>query len=83
MGRRSDNWNGSKAMSWFNNIRRNDWRGASRRNEGHGPPFPTLSTFLGIAAVMLALWLLASGLPRSLPPNRAAPSITLEPGATK
>ena len=30
--------------------------------EGNGPPFPSTSTFFGIAAAMLALWLLASGL---------------------
>ncbi len=51
------------AMSWFSIMRRD----AERRTRGEGekppPPFPTLSTFLGIAAVMIAIWLLVYGPP--------------------
>ncbi len=79
-------------MSRFNHMHRNARHGAGPGKEGKPPPgteeaprpFPTLSTFLGIAAVMLALWLLASGLPHLLSaPDRAAPSNNTDTGATK
>ena len=50
-------------MSWFNNMRRNVERRTDREGETIPPPFPTVSTFLGIAAVMIVLWLLAYGPP--------------------
>ncbi|MGX5801867.1 hypothetical protein ACWGS9_11535 [Bradyrhizobium sp. Arg314] len=76
-------------MPWFNNIRRHD-----RRQPGDGAPddggdekprpFPTLSTFLGMAAVLFVLWLLASGLPRLLPKTEhPAPSNITDTGASK
>jgi len=44
-------------------------RHADQDTEGKGPPFPSTSTFFGIAAAMLALWLLASGLGQSSNPS--------------
>ncbi|MCF6120769.1 hypothetical protein L2449_28505 [Mesorhizobium muleiense] len=49
-------------MSWLETIRRK----IRHRHDRKGvtpPPFPTMSTFFGIAAVMIVIWLLASGLP--------------------
>ncbi|WP_258052247.1 hypothetical protein [Mesorhizobium sp. INR15] len=57
-------------------MHRNERDPADRGKDERPPPFPTMSTFLGIAAAMIALWLLAYGLPhllsasdRSVPPN--------------
>jgi len=75
-------------MPWFNTIRRHD-----RHPSGGGPPddrnetprpFPTLTTFLGMAAVLFVLWLLASGLPRLFPrTEQPAPSNITDTGASK
>ncbi|WP_245429057.1 hypothetical protein [Mesorhizobium sp. WSM3860] len=76
-------------MPWFSNIRRHD-----RHQPGDGTPddggdekprpFPTLSTFLGMAAVLFVLWLLASGLPHLLPKTEhPAPSNITDTGALK
>jgi hypothetical protein len=70
-------------MSWLETIRRkirhrDDQKGATP------PPFPTMSTFFGIAAVMIVIWLLASGLPHLLSDyDRSAPSNNIDTGATK
>ncbi|MFD2057171.1 hypothetical protein ACFSQT_30050, partial [Mesorhizobium calcicola] len=55
-------------------------------NEGEAtpPPFPTISTFLGIAAVMIVIWLLVYGPPfsasdRSLPSNNSEAGAPNEP----
>ena len=77
------------AMPWFNNIRWHD-----RRQSADGPPddggdekprpFPTLSTFLGMAAVLFVLWLLASALPHLFPKTKhPAPSNITDTGASK
>ncbi|RWC47661.1 MAG: hypothetical protein EOS55_14760 [Mesorhizobium sp.] len=50
-------------MSWFNTIRRKTSHRGDHGKEERPPPFPTMSTFLGLAAVMLVLWLLAYGPP--------------------
>ncbi|BCH14712.1 hypothetical protein [Mesorhizobium sp. L-2-11] len=68
-------------MSWFETIcrkirRRADQKGATP------PPFPTMPTFFGIAAVMIVIWLLASGLPHLLSAyDRSVNNI--DTGATK
>ncbi|MGX9143411.1 hypothetical protein [Mesorhizobium sp. 128a] len=47
-------------------------------------PFPTLSTFLGMAAVLIVLWLLATGLPHLLPKTEhPAPSNITDTGSQK
>ncbi|TPK95745.1 hypothetical protein FJ934_11010 [Mesorhizobium sp. B2-4-12] len=73
-------------MSMFN-IRRPNGR---HRPDGEGerggkpPPFPTMSTFLGLAIVMIALWLLAYGLPHLLQaPDRSVPTNNSEAGASR
>ncbi|TPI23849.1 hypothetical protein FJW08_30415 [Mesorhizobium sp. B3-2-1] len=71
-------------MSWFNNKRRNVRHRADPEKEGMPPPFPTLSTFLGLAAAMIALWLLAYGLPHLFPASdQSVPRINIEAGASK
>jgi len=45
-------------MSWFKNTRRNVERRTDKEGERIPPPFPTVSTFLGIAAAMIVIWLL-------------------------
>ena len=76
-------------MPRFNDIRRND----RHQSDGAGPdngrdekprPFPTLSTFLGMAAVLFVLWLLATGFPRLFPKTEhPAPSNITDTGAQK
>jgi hypothetical protein len=71
-------------MSWFATIRR--WLRSRAHHEGEAtpPPFPTMSTFFGIAAVMFVIWLLASGLPHLLSAyDRSVPSNNIDTGATK
>ncbi len=76
-------------MPRFNDIRRNDHHqtgdGAPDDGKGEKPrPFPTLSTFLGMAAVLLVLWLLATGLPHLFSKTEhPAPSNTIDTGAQK
>ncbi|MDG4881118.1 hypothetical protein [Mesorhizobium sp. WSM4884] len=76
-------------MPWFNHIRRHDRHqpddGTPDDGGGERPrPFPTLSTFLGMAAVLFVLWLLASGLPRLFPKTEhPAPSNITDTGASK
>ncbi|MEP6566936.1 MAG: hypothetical protein ABJB10_17520, partial [Mesorhizobium sp.] len=67
-------------MSWFNIMRRR----ARPRAEGEAtpPPFPSMSTFLGLAAVMIVIWLLAYG-PPFLASDRPVPSNNSEAGASK
>lgn len=76
-------------MPWFNHIRRHDRHqpddGTPDDGGGERPrPFPTLSTFLGMAAVLFVLWLLASGLPHLFPKTvHPAPSNITDTGASK
>ncbi|MBZ9795064.1 hypothetical protein [Mesorhizobium sp. ES1-4] len=71
-------------MLWFNNKRRNVRHRADPGKEGVPPPFPTMSTFLGLAAAMIALWLLAYGLPHLFPAyEQTVPSTNTEAGASK
>ncbi|WP_244620118.1 hypothetical protein [Mesorhizobium sp. NFR06] len=76
-------------MPRFNDIRRHDRHqpgGGTPDDEGDEKPrpFPTLSTFLGMAAVLLVLWLLASALPRLFPKTEhPAPSNLTDTGAQK
>ncbi|TIS53967.1 hypothetical protein [Mesorhizobium sp.] len=71
-------------MSWLKIMRRNVRRRADREGEATPPPFPTMSTFLGIAAAMIVIWLLAYGLPHLLSASdRSVPSNNIDTGATK
>ncbi|UVK40535.1 hypothetical protein LHFGNBLO_002007 [Mesorhizobium sp. AR10] len=71
-------------MSWFKNMRRNVRPRADHEGEPTPPPFPTVSTFLGIAAVMIVIWLLAYGPPHFFSASdRSAPSNNIDTGATK
>ncbi|WP_245484045.1 MULTISPECIES: hypothetical protein [unclassified Mesorhizobium] len=76
-------------MPRLNDIRRHDGHqtgdGAPDNGRDEKPrPFPTLSTFLGMAAVLFVLWLLASGLPHLFPKTeRPAPSNITDTGAQK
>ncbi|MBN9553000.1 MAG: hypothetical protein J0H31_30140 [Alphaproteobacteria bacterium] len=76
-------------MPRFNDIYRNDPHqpgdGAPDNGRDDKPrPFPTLSTFLGMAAVLLVLWLLATGLPHLFPKTEhPAPSDAIDTGAQK
>ncbi len=70
-------------MSWFN-IRRNDRHAADDGGDEKPRPFPTLSTFLGMAAILFVVWLLATGLPHLLPKSEhPAPSNITDTGASK
>lgn len=71
-------------MSWFNIMRRKARPRADNEGEATPPPFPTVSTFLGIAAVMIVIWLLAYGPPHLFSASdRSAPSNNIDTGATK
>ncbi|RWC33130.1 MAG: hypothetical protein EOS27_04720 [Mesorhizobium sp.] len=71
-------------MSWFNTIRRKISHRGDHRKEERPPPFPTMSTFLGLAAVMLVLWLLAYGPPHFFSASdHPLPSNNTEAGASK
>lgn len=76
-------------MPRFNDIRRNDRHqtgdGAPDNGRDEKPrPFPTLSTFLGMAAALFVLWLLAVGLPHLFPKaEHPAPSTKIDTGAQK
>ncbi|MBZ9884931.1 hypothetical protein LB535_21525 [Mesorhizobium sp. CA10] len=76
-------------MPRFNDIRRNDrpptGDGAPDDGRDEKPrPFPTLSTFLGMAAALFVLWLLATGLPHLLPKSEhPAPSNITDTGTQK
>ena len=70
-------------MSWFNIMRRKARPRADNEGEA-APPFPTLSTFLGIAAVMIVIWLLAYGPPHFFSASdQSAPSNNIGTGANK
>ena len=71
-------------MSWFKNTRRNVERRTDKEGERIPPPFPTVSTFLGIAAAMIVIWLLVYG-PPHLPSasDRSVPANTIDTGANK
>jgi hypothetical protein len=52
---------------------------------GTAPPFPSASTFFGIALALIVLWLLASGARELLhaPPDTSAPVHTGQPLGSK
>ena len=73
-----------KIMPWYNIMRRNVERRNDREGETIPPPFPTVSTFLGIAAVMIVIWLLAYGPPHFFSASdRSVPANNIDTGATK
>jgi len=69
-------------MGWFNIMRRKARPRADNEGEATPPPFPTVSTFLGLAAVMIVIWLLVYGPPFSAS-DRPVPSNNSEAGASK
>ena len=69
-------------MSWFKIMHRKARPRADNEGEATPPPFPSVSTFLGIAAVMIVIWLLAYGPPFSAS-DRSLPSNNTEAGASK
>lgn len=71
-------------MPWFNIRRRNDRQPPDDGEDESPRPFPTLSTFLAIAAVLFVIWLLASALPHLFPKTEhPAPSNITDTGAPK
>lgn len=69
-------------MSWLNFMRRKARPRADNEGEATPPPFPTISTFLGLAVVMIVIWLLVYGPPFSAS-DRSASSNTIDTGASK
>ena len=55
---------------------------AGNEGEETPPPFPSVSTFLGLAAVMIVIWLLVYGPPFSAS-DRSVPANNIDTGATK
>jgi hypothetical protein len=79
MGKRSE-----IAMCWSTLTRRKSRPRAGNEGEATPPPFPTVSTFLGIAAVMIVIWLLAYGPPHFFSASdQSAPSNNIGTGANK
>jgi hypothetical protein len=71
-------------MPLFNTMRRKARPRADNEGEATPPPFPTVSTFLGLAAVMIVIWLLAYGPPHFFSASdQSAPSNNTEAGASK
>ena len=71
-------------MSWFNTTRRKARPKADNEGEATPPPFPSVSTFLGIAAVMIVIWLLSYGPPDLFSASdRSVPANISDTGATK
>jgi hypothetical protein len=60
-------------------------RHADDREPRNAPPFPSVSTFFGIALVLIVLWLLASGARELLfaPPDISVPVHIGEPVPSK
>jgi hypothetical protein len=59
-------------------------RSQARHTSGERKPFPATSTFLAIAAVLIVIWLLASGLPHFLGTSGEPVSRSnIEAGASK
>ena len=57
---------------------------AGKEGEATPPPFPSVSTFLGLAAVMIVIWLLAYGPPHLFSASdRSVPANISDTGATK
>ncbi|MBN9218114.1 MAG: hypothetical protein J0I79_09185 [Mesorhizobium sp.] len=69
-------------MPWFSTMRRKGRLPAGKEGDAKPPPFPSVSTFLGIAAVMIVIWLLVYGPPFSAS-VRSVPSNNTEAGASK
>ncbi|RUW73228.1 MULTISPECIES: hypothetical protein [unclassified Mesorhizobium] len=69
-------------MSRFTFMRRKARPRAENEGEATPPPFPTISTFLGLAVVMIVIWLLVYGPPFSAS-DHSAPSNTIDTGASK
>jgi hypothetical protein len=71
-------------MAWPKFMPRDARHGAEPGKEGLPPPFPTISTFLGIAAVMIVIWLLAYGPPHFFSASeQPVPSNNTEAGTSK
>ncbi|ESZ52864.1 MULTISPECIES: hypothetical protein [unclassified Mesorhizobium] len=75
-------------MSWFypKRMKARPRAGPRAGNEGEEPPppFPGVSTFLGLAAVMIVIWLLAYGPPPLFSASdRSVPANSSDTGATK
>lgn len=71
-------------MSWFNPKRRKGRPRADTEGEETPPPFPSVSTFLGLAAVMIVIWLLAYGPPQLFSASdHSVPANIPDTGATK
>jgi len=68
-------------MRWFHIMRRRARPRADNEGEATPPPFPTISTFLGLAVVMIVIWLLVYGPPFSAS-DRSVPS-NIDTGASK
>ncbi|TGQ71093.1 MAG: hypothetical protein E5V49_12450 [Mesorhizobium sp.] len=69
-------------MPWVNAMLRKASPPAGKEGEAKPPPFPSVSTFFGIAAVMIVIWLLVYGPPFSAS-DRPAPPNNSEAGASK
>ncbi len=69
-------------MPWFSPMRRKARPPAGGEGESRPPPFPSVSTFLGLAAVMIVIWLLVYGPPFSASVS-TVPSNNTEAGAPK
>ena len=69
-------------MPLFSPMRRKARPPVGSEGEAKPPPFPTVSTFLGIAAVMIVIWLLVYGPPFSASKHPVPPDNT-EAGAPK
>ncbi|AZO51012.1 MAG: hypothetical protein EOS58_03610 [Mesorhizobium sp.] len=71
-------------MSWFHIMRRKAQPRAENEGEATPPPFPTISTFLGLAVVMIVIWLLVYGPPHFFSaPDHSVPSNTIDTGASR
>ena len=70
-------------MSWFNTTRRKARPKADNEGEATPPPFPTISTFLGLAVVMIVIWLLAYGPPHFFSASDQSVPSNIDTGATK
>ncbi|ESW89925.1 hypothetical protein X772_06875 [Mesorhizobium sp. LSJC280B00] len=69
-------------MPWFEIIPRKVRHRPEPEGEKTPPPFPTLSTFLAIAAALIMIWLLAYG-PPHLRSAHDRPVNNIDTGATK
>jgi hypothetical protein len=64
-----------RATSWLKKMPLRTDHNVDHDIEGKARPFPSTSTFFGIAAAMIALWLLASGLGQLFDPPARSSSV--------